>query len=450
MLNKIRKEINYFPKRPFVRDVFTLQIGTFFSLILSLVASIVFARVLGAERYGVYVLIFVFTSLVSIFTNIGSAYTLLTLLPEAYVRKDKQEVCNILTYFLKINFFFTFFVNLVVIIFAPQLAEILYHQSNIGVFARWILFATIFQTFFIFFTAILQAIRKIKALTILENIDKLSYNLFPIIFVLIGGGLLWLVGGKFLSSLLMFLVAVAGYNYLTKKDKILPTFEEIFKNIFKVKINKYFKLGFQIEIDNNIGALLSLLPVIFLGVMAVNEQVSFFRIAVSYVSLSLILLKPISRLLMVQLPKSKTYGFRVLRKDFWKSSLLSGVMAIVIILPFVIFAPFLIKLFYGPEFLPTIPLIYHLMIYPVILGFSVGIAPIIRTINKVSMSIIFNIFIFLIGLPLVYFLIKFYGPKGAVWGLNLWYFLSLVIYFVYLEYYFKHKQEEFSLTNINQ
>lgn len=440
MLDKIKKGISHFSKRRFVRDVFTLQIGTFFSLLLSMAASVVFARVLGAERYGVYSLIFAFTGLVVIFAKIGSIYTVLTLLPEAYAKKDKQEVLNILAYFLKINFFFTFIVLLIIMILAPQLAEILYHQNNIGIFARWILAGLILQAFFVFFTATLQSVRKIKALAIFENINKLFYNLLPIVFISIGGGLLWLVGGRFLSSFLMSFVGILGYNYLARKDDILPSFTEVLKNIYKVKIRKYFKLGFLIEIDRSIGSLFTTLPVIFLGILALNEQVGYFRIAFSYIALPLILVKPISRLLMVQLPKSKTYGFESLRKDFLKSSLLSGLISMIVTLPFIILAPFLIKLFYGTEFLPTVPLVYHLMPYPVILGFSVGLAPILRTINKVHIAVIFNILILCIGAPLIYLLIKFYGPVGASWGLISWYLLVLLAFMVYIKYYFKKNE----------
>lgn len=442
MLSKIKKEVNHFSKRPFVRDVFILQIGSFFSLFLAMTASIVFARVLGAERYGVYSLIFVFIGLITISTKIGTVYTILTLLPEAYARKDKQEVHNILTYFFKLTFFYIFIVLLAAAIFAPQLAEMLYHQSNIGTFARWIFLGLILQTFFIFFTTILQSIRKIKLLTIFENVDKFFYHVFPIVFVLGGGGLLWVVGGKFLSSFLMFFVGVLGYEYFARKDSILPSFGEIIKNIPKTKIGKYFKFGFKIEIDRNIGSLFSLLPVVFLGILSINENVGFFKIAVGYVGLSLILSKPISRLLMVQLPKSKTYGLKSLRKDFWKSSLMSGLISIFSVLPFILLAPFLIKLFYGQEFAQAIPLVYHLALYPIILGFSVGIAPILRTINKMTVAIIGNIVILLLGLPLVYFLIKFYGPIGASWGLILWVMAGLVFFFIYLEYYFKKYGKE--------
>ncbi len=442
MLDKIKKEINHFPKRPFVKDVFILQIGNFFSLFLSMAASIVFARVLGAERYGVYSLIFAFPSLVTIFASIGSTYTVLTLLPEAYARGDKQEICNILAYFLKLNFFFTFVIFLAAIIIAPQLTDILYHQSNVGTFARWILLGMILQTFFIFFTATLQSIRKIKTMTILENVNKLFYNLLPIIFILIGGGLLWLVAGRFSSSFLMFFAGIIGYNYLAKKDELLPSFVEVLKNIYKVKISKYFKFGFLIEIDKNIGSLFATLPVIFLGILATNEQVGYFRIALSYIALPLLLATPISRILMVQLPKSKTYGLESLRKDFWKSSIVSGLIAAVAVLPFIFLAPFLVKLFYGTEFLPTISLIYHLIAYPIILGFSVGLAPILRTINRLSIAIIFNSGILLFGSPLIYFLTRSYGAVGASWGISFWYLIDLIAFIIYIEYYFRKNEKK--------
>jgi len=92
-----------FIKISFVQDVGTLETGKILSILLSAIGSIILARLLQPESYGVYGLIFAFVGLVGIFMNWGGVFASLTLLSGAYAKKDKQEVKNILTYFVKIT-----------------------------------------------------------------------------------------------------------------------------------------------------------------------------------------------------------------------------------------------------------------------------------------------------------------------------------------------------------
>ena len=93
-----------FIKISFVQDVGILEIGKFFSVFLGAISSIILARLLQPELYGIYGLIFAFVGLVGIFMNWGGTFASLTLLSGVYAKKDKQKVKNILIYFVKITF----------------------------------------------------------------------------------------------------------------------------------------------------------------------------------------------------------------------------------------------------------------------------------------------------------------------------------------------------------
>jgi len=387
----IQEKFNNFIKQRFVRDTAVLQTSTILSIGLSFLASIIFARILGPDNYGIYSLIFALVGLFGIFVGLGADYTTLTLLPAAYAKKDKREIKNILAYFFKISLIFTVLINLIAIIIAPLVSRILYHQEVIGQLARWILTASIIQIFLIFLLLVLQSTRKIKSLAIIENTQKLFYNLIPIILVLWGLGLLGIVWGRFLAEIVLFMVAFLGYEIIARKDELLPSLQEIFSHIFRVKIKQYFKLGFWITIEKKISDLIGLLPVTLLGIFAITtSQVAYFKIALSYLGLSLILLTPISRLLAVQLPKSKAYGLCALKRDFWKSSIFSGVIYLFVLLFFVIVASFLVKIFYGEDYSICVKLIYALSLSKIFGGFAVGYGAILRVLNKIKISVIIN------------------------------------------------------------
>jgi len=142
-----------------------------------------------------------------------------------------------------------------------------------------------------------------------------------------------------------------------------------------------------IALDKNIGRLIALLPVLILGYLTSPAEIGYFKIALGYITIPTLVLGPISRLLMVQLPKSKSYGLDILKRHFFKTTLYSGAIATLMLIPFVVLAPFLINLFYGREYSPSIQLVYYLAIMTILSGLGVGISSFYRTVNRMKTSI---------------------------------------------------------------
>jgi len=403
-----------FIKISFVQDVGILQVGKFLSIFLGAVSSIILARLLQPELYGIYGLIFAFVALVGIFIDWGASYASLTLLAENYTKKNKQEIKNVLTYFIKITFLAILVVGVLGLILAPLLTELLYENSRIGSLARIILISTFLGVVYNLLVIVLQAIRKIKRLTILESSEKIIHSLLPVAFILIGWGLVGVIWGHLVSILIFLIYSVFAYSSLVKKDSLLPSFKQIFYNLRKIKIRKYFNFGFSIALDKNLGRLVSLMPIIFLGIFALPQEVGYFKIAFAYISIPIMILSPISRLLSVQLPKSKTLGFKILKEHFYKTAFYSGLVSVLLVIPFLILAPYLIKFFYGQEYIESIRLVYYLAIFAALSGFGVGLAPFYRTADKMKTSIIINIFQVILMTVLTIILVKIFSSLIAV------------------------------------
>jgi len=384
---KIVSGFKNFIKISFVRDVGILQTGKFFSVFLSVIGSIALARLLQPELYGIYGLVFAFVGLVGIFTDWGGSYASLTLLAEAYAQKDKEAIKNILTYFVKITLLAIGILGILSIVFAPFLTDLIYQNSQVGQWARIILVAVFIGIFYNLLVIVLQSLRKIKKLTILESINKVAYLVFPVGLLWMGFGLAGVIWGHFISSFIFLILSFLIYSSLAQKKEYLPSFKEIFSNFGKIKINKYFKFGFLIALDKNIGRLIAFLPVLILGYLTSPAEIGYFKIALGYITIPTLVLGPISRLLMVQLPKSKSYGLDILKRHFFKTTLYSGAIATLMLIPFVVLAPFLINLFYGREYSPSIQLVYYLAIMTILSGLGVGISSFYRTVNRMKTSI---------------------------------------------------------------
>lgn len=424
------KNFKDFIKISFVQDVGILQVGKFLSVFLGAISSIILARLLMPELYGIYGLIFAFVSLVGIFIDWGAGYASLTLLAENYTKKNKEEIKNVLTYFVKITFLAILIMGVLSIILAPFLTELLYGDSQIGSLARVVLVATFLGVVYNLFVIILQVIRKIKRLTVLESFEKIIHTSLPVIFILAGWGLIGLVWGHVISVFIFLIYSVLAYSFLVKKNDLLPSFKQIFLNLRKVKIRKYFNFGFSIAVDKNLGRLISILPIIFLGIFALPQEVGYFKIAFAYVSIPIMILSPVSRILSVQLPKSKTYGLEILKKHFYKTALYSGLISVILVIPFIILAPYLVKFFYGQEYIESIRLVYYLAIFAALSGFGVGLSSFYRTANKMKTSIIINIFQVVLMTILIVVLVKNISSLMAViWALIITTTIFLLLHF---------------------
>ena len=64
-------QVRNFLKRPFVRDSLILQVGTLFGTGLSILTSIIIARLLGVITYGEYALLGALLGVLTIFTDAG-------------------------------------------------------------------------------------------------------------------------------------------------------------------------------------------------------------------------------------------------------------------------------------------------------------------------------------------------------------------------------------------
>jgi O-antigen/teichoic acid export membrane protein len=414
LFNKIVIKFKEFIKTSFVKDVGFLQISNFFSIFVSTIGSIILARLLRPEMYGTYGIIFAFVGTVGIFMNWGADYAGLTLLAEAYAIQDKEKIINILTYYIKLTFFVILIIGSLGIIFSPFITKLLYHDAQIGNWGRIVLAGVCLGAAYNLLNVILQASRKIKFLVVLEILNKLIFTLLPIIFVLLGLGLSGVVWGYFISAITFLCASLLILYFLSRNGQLLISFKDVFRNFRKVNFKKYFKFGFLIAINKNLGSLLSLLPILALGIYAASSDVAYFKIAIGYIGIPLMVLDPITKLLGVQLPKSKTYGIDTLKKHFYRTSLWSGLISLGLILPFIVFGPFLIRIFYGAEYGGSIGLIYWLSLFGVISGFSVGLGPIYRTLDKMKIAIMTIIAEVILMMLLITILVKVFPPLLSV------------------------------------
>lgn len=432
------EKIKFFWQKNFVRNVVTLQAGSFFGNAIQALVGILLARLLQPELFGVYALAFGLASATTLIIGMGIQEATSSLLGGAYAQKDKKEVEDILGFMFKITCVATLLV-IILISFLPSLARLFYGNSLIGIYASIVVVAVILSSFLytLLYTSF-QVAGKIKALTFLIVSDQVLRYGLSLLFVVFGLGVAGAMGGHLAGAVMIFISAVIVFKKFRENFEIFPSLKNIIISAKRISIKKYLHFKFWVALDRNISNLYGSLPIILTGIFVSASDVAFFKVSLSYINLALSLLGPISILLNAEFPKMKTLeNNRMLLSNFKKISFYSLGLSIVLTAGAIIVSPFVINFIYGENFSPSIKYSFGLFIYGALFGIGVGLGPMWRAVNKVRISIMINVLTLGIGIPIGLALIKWYGLWGAIVMVTLWFTVSHFLSFAYLYKYLK-------------
>ena len=431
-ISEIKEKAFYLYRHRFVQQTATLQIGSFAGNVIQACVGILIARLLQPELLGIYSLAFGLAAMTSLVVGMGIQEAVSSLLGRAYAQKDETETENILGFLFKI----TFFAALIVLVFSfflPSIADRLYDNSIIGIYASIIVVAVILSSFFFTLTySTLQVTGRIKSLTYLIVTDQSLRSGLSLVLVIAGFGVLGAVSGHLVGALIIFVSSALLFKRLRTGDFIFPSLRKLILSAKRVSLKKYFGFTFWVALDRNMGNLFMALPVILTGIYVTASEVSFFRLAFGYVNLALSLLGPISTLLNVEFPKLHIENREKLAQNFKKVSLYSVVLSILLTVAAIIVSPLAFNILYGKNFLPSVPYVAGLIVYGSLYGIGVGLGPMWRAINGVKVSILINFVILGAGIPLGLWLIKSHGLWGSVIMVTVWFSVSHLISFSYL------------------
>ncbi|OGM98914.1 MAG: hypothetical protein A2915_03040 [Candidatus Yanofskybacteria bacterium RIFCSPLOWO2_01_FULL_41_34] len=428
----LKDKFFYYRQHWFIRNVVTLQTGSFSGTIIQAVVGIVIARLLQPELLGIYSLAFGLAAITSLVIGMGIQEAVSSMLGRAYAQKDKIEVESILGFMFKITSMATLLI-LVFSFFLPSIASKLYGNSVIGIYAAIIVVAVVLSSFF--FTLAYSAFQvtgRIKSLTGLIVTDQSLRSGLSLVLIIVGFGVFGAVSGHLVGALIIFISSALLFRSLRMRDPVFPDLRRLIVNAKNVSVKKYFGFTFWVALDRNMGNLFMALPVILTGIYVTVSEVSFFRLAFGYVNLALSLLGPISILLNVEFPKLQIENGEKLAENFKKVSLCGLGLSVLLTVGAVIVSPIAFKILYGENFLPSVPYVAGLIVYGALYGIGVGLGPMWRTINSVKVSIFINLVVLGAGIPLGLWFIKNYGLWGSVAMVTIWFTVSHLISFTYL------------------
>lgn len=407
----MRDKIKYIFKIKFVQDVYSLQISTIIVAVATVITSLIIAKGLRPIDFGIYSLALSLYSLVGTFGNIGVKQMALVKLPSVYINQDKEKTNSILTYYFRISLIIGILIMIIGYIIAPYLSKLLYGRQDIGRFSRILFLMPPLMILYKLIVVILEGTGNMKYLAILESTSVLIKSLILIALVTLGLGLGILIYGWLISAIASSILAIFLYKRLGLVNKRLPSIFEIVKVPYSLEGWHFLRFNLSMGLSENIINLNENLPIILLGIFVLPEEVGYFKLGYSIIGLS-ILLEPIARNLLVKLRQLQvSRDIKKLSDIFYKVSFYTGIISIILVTVIVILY-YLSIYFFLKDYQSSLKIIYLLAIYFCLMGFGIGLSPILRALERLDIEIKINAIGILIFVALSILLIKNFGILG--------------------------------------
>jgi O-antigen/teichoic acid export membrane protein len=399
----------------FGQQLVKLQLGSLGLTAISFVASVLLARTLGPALYGAYTLVMTAGTTIGLLRRLGQDYAATTQLSEGHGIGDRRKVRDALVFYVFMSVVTSVLVLPVAMLLAPWIGELFYGSADLAAPLRLYLVQGFWAVVPGWTVIALQASRRMGQLVVLENASSLAMAILPVGLALAGFGLLGVFTGQVIASLIAVGIGFALYRRLVADDPLFPSIGELLRGIVSPNLPLWpsTRLGLSIAFDKNLVSLYNLAPILLLASFVPEDEVGQLRVALSYMAIPAVLLTPISRLLMVDLPRLRVTAPERVRPAFVRLTLLSAGVSAALALAFAAIGGLAIPLIYGAAYGDAAPLTLALLLDTASLGLGIAAGPIFRTYDRTDLPIRTSIAILAVGLPATYWLAGAAGPLGA-------------------------------------
>ncbi len=419
----------------FFREGTMLQIGSFLNTGLSTLASIILVRTLGADEYGKYVIVIASISLISWVTDPGLDIAALTRLAPQAASGERPAIQESLAIYVRASLLFLVGMGFVVFPFVPLLMQRYFHAPALVVPVLFWITGNMTQIATRLVVLVLQAFRFSRSLVWFESISGLISNIFRILGVISGFGIVGLAFGYMVGGAVAAVIALYWYRATRKNNPDIPPVRSLLQQTRQVSMGEFVKQSLIIMFDRRLSSLLPTLPVFFLGRYATVQQVGYYELAFGVATTGFLLVSGFSRLIQIQLPRSFAQGYVVLRKHYLQSALGTGFLSLIILSVIGLSSSWLVPFVYGNEFRPAVPIVWACVIGLIPVGFMTGNGSMYRLLPRgLSISICMTIGQLAVGVAILWIGRLFTQPLTAVLAmLIVWGWAGLFLHAIILQ-----------------
>ncbi|MCK4404649.1 MAG: flippase [candidate division Zixibacteria bacterium] len=258
-------------------------------LAFAFVASVVVARFLGPDKYGVYSFVIWFLTMVGLLVNLGIPTTITKYVSEYWGRKDFSAISSILSRLLRVELLAGVVVSLALFLMAPLVAR-WYNNPDLSLYLKVASLVILPLGLMWLYNGFFCGLQRFDLIAKI-NLVVSPMTLITILMVLyLGGKIEWLVGVSVVANILL----VGCYLYLkrtkfTFMQKDTPTYDFGGPNLDpRDKLLKFSASVFVILILDAI--VWERFGIFFLSIFSTPTEIAFYNVAFILSSRPMILL----------------------------------------------------------------------------------------------------------------------------------------------------------------
>ncbi|ADM27232.1 polysaccharide biosynthesis protein [Ignisphaera aggregans DSM 17230] len=331
------------------RNAFYLFIGDFSYNFILAIGSIIIARMLGPEGYGIFSLSLVPPIFLVSVTSLGIDTAILRYVHSFYIERKYDDTINIIKTGLLIRTSIGLLLTIICYSFSLQLAKYIINRPDVSEYIRITSVVALLQSLYPIFLNIFIGIdNALKA-----SLIKISYStvktIASIAFLLLGLGVI----GALLGNIIGYVFAIAVGIYM-----LIRIYLSLRNNQYRANWNKniinYMKIllvyGLPLYVGGVIGVLLGLYQNVLLAYNLSDNEIGGFRAMANLSTLVTVVSIPISTALLTLFTKVSTNN-----GDLNTSLAIANKYSSIVILPITILSMILSReimyIFYGSEYI---------------------------------------------------------------------------------------------------
>ena len=368
----------------FARNVGVLTLANFVSAVLSFVQSILVARWLGPELYGVATLVMSFPNLIYTFFDTRSADASVKYLSEFYARSEQKQTLAMCKVGYLVDLTIAVAVFIVVVVTAPWAARHIAHRPEMAwaivVFAIGLIPRALVSNS----SAVLATLRCFPLIAVLNTLTIALRTLLVLALVLAG----WQVAGVIWGNTIG--IAVAGIAYVVVAYKLIShTWGASWLRGRWRDLQNYRRSIIIFLAYSNLSALLGMIPkqldIVLLGYFRNPLEVGYYTLARNLANVVTYLVGPLQSVAYPELARlwglGELEGFRRrVRRLAWQV----GVPMALVVFVSTLVIPFALPFAVGNAYEPAILAIQNLLIGSAIwLGYF-WLRPVYFSLGKVA------------------------------------------------------------------
>ncbi|MFC1697862.1 oligosaccharide flippase family protein [Nanoarchaeota archaeon] len=401
------------------RNSIFLLLSTLIGNLFLFLFNVVIAHLLGAEKLGIILLVSSVLLIFTLIADIGIPFATTKMIAEYYVKNKLKQIKSTVVSSLKLIILFSIISTVILLFASNYISNVILHE-NITYFLQIFSITIILGMLIRYANSLFHGFQDMKYSFFTNVIQQFFSFLITVILVITGYGVFGALLGRVIGFALAVIIGTIFSIFILKKYKITS-------KTSTWNGNRILSYGILMYLPFlSIFIIPSLLNIIIGGYLYAKD-VALFGVSFSLVSLSFLILIPLSNVLLPTFSELNAKKDKLIKTLSTLALKYIGIISYTVAFIFVYFSAFILKIIYGNEFIDASLIVVMLAFAVFLESFKVVTDPLLNGTNLAKYVTIAETIKFIIIFGLGILFVKYYGIIGGAYAVLIAFFVSITL-----------------------